>query len=112
MAKFRYIGDHARGDCLGYQFPRNIGVEITNRVHVTKLQGNPYFEEMRPGKVDPDAAAKAAADEKAKQDAELAELARLEAEEIDAAAKAAADEKSAEAKGDGHKGTNKVAGSK
>lgn len=47
MAKFKYVGDHQRGDCLGYQFPRGIGVQITNEAHIKKLSGNPHFEEVK-----------------------------------------------------------------
>lgn len=48
MAKFKYIGDRERGDCLGYEFPQGIGVEITRPEHIKKLQGNSHFQEVKP----------------------------------------------------------------
>ncbi len=46
MAKFRYIGEKPRGDCLGYEFTRMIGTEVTNEVHIKKLSGNSHFQRM------------------------------------------------------------------
>lgn len=108
MAKFRYIGDHQRGDCLGYQFPRNISAEVTNPVHVKKLEGNKHFQRMDTAvkgeaggtKPTPKPAAPAPkpAPESSGQEPETG--------------KQESSEGKGEAGGDGDQGTNKVAGAK